>query len=62
MRQLGIYLMIFGGGLFLFSMLGPELGLMRIVWDDQITYSGAAAIVGLLLAVLSPKRGSNEGG
>jgi hypothetical protein len=61
MRQIGLYLMIFGGGLFLFSMLGPELGLTPIVWDDQIAYSGAAAVIGLLLAVLSPKRGPNEG-
>jgi hypothetical protein len=61
MRQLGIYLMIFGGGLFLFSMLGPELGLVPIIWDEQLVYSGAAAVLGLLLAVLSPKRGPSEG-
>ena len=59
MRQLGITLMIFGGGLFLLAIVGPGFNLLGGLSDYQMIGSVVMVLVGMLMMAVAPRERSS---
>ncbi len=60
MRNLGISLIIFGGGLFLLALVGPGFNLLSEFSDYQLVGSAFMVLLGTIMMAVAP-RGRSSG-
>ena len=60
MRNLGILLIIFGGGLFLLALVGPGFNLLGGFSDYQLVGSAFMVLFGMIMMAVAP-RGRSSG-